>query len=48
MSIIANYVRPLVAAFRELGNPLEEESNELIALDAKEIAGTAVVETVKS
>ena len=31
----------------ELGNPFEEESMDMVALDTKEIAGPATVEAVR-
>jgi len=42
----AKHVCTLVAAIEELGNPFEEESQDMIALDTKEIADAAVVDTV--
>ncbi len=44
----AKHVRSLVAVIEELGNPFEEESQDLIVLDTKEIADAAVVETVRN
>ena len=39
---------PLVAIFEELGNPFEEDSQDLLVLDTKEIADPAVIETVRN
>jgi len=39
-------VRSLVGVIEELGNPFEEESQDLVILDTKNIAGPAAVETV--
>lgn len=44
----ARDVRSLVAIFEELGNPFEEDSQDLLVLDTKEIADTAVIETVRN
>ena len=44
----AKHVRSLVAVIEEFGNPFEEESQDLIVLDTKEIADAAVVETVRN
>ena len=44
----ARAVRSLVAAIEELGNPLEEDSQDLLVLDTKEIADPAVIETVRN
>ena len=41
-------VRSLVTVIEELGNPFEEESQDLLVLDTKEIADATVVETVHS
>lgn len=41
-------VRSLVSTFEEMGNPFEEDSEDLLALDTKDIMDTAVVETVKN
>ena len=37
----------LVNVMEELGNPFEEESEDLLVLDSKEIADASAVETVK-
>lgn len=37
----------LVNIMEELGNPFEEESEDLLALDSKEIVDPSAVETVK-
>ena len=42
----AKDVRSLVATIEELGNPFEEESQDLLVLDSKLIADPAVVETI--
>ncbi|KAG1681932.1 Solute carrier family 22 member 4 [Nymphon striatum] len=39
-------VRSLVDVIEEMGNPFEEESQDVVKLDTKEIAGPAAVETV--
>jgi len=39
-------VRSLVGVIEEMGNPFEEESQDVVKLDTKEIAGPAAVETV--
>ena len=39
-------VRSLVTAFEELGNPFEEKSQDLLDLDTKEIADSAVVNVI--
>ena len=44
----AQYVSSLVRVIEELGNPFEEESQDLIVLDTKEIANPAVVQTVRN
>ena len=44
----AKHVHSLVAVIEEFGNPFEEESQDLIILDTKEIADAAVVETVRN
>ena len=44
----AKDVRSLVTVIEELGNPFEEESQDLLVLDTKEIADATVVETVRS
>ena len=44
----AQYVSFLVRVIEELGNPFEEESQDLIVLDTKEIANPAVVQTVRN
>ena len=41
-------VASLVSAFEEVGNPFEEDSKDLIALDSKVIARNAVTQTVKN
>ena len=41
------YVCSLVNVKEELGNPLEEESEDLLVLDSKEIADPSAVEAVK-
>ena len=43
----ARDVRSLVAVIEELGNPFEEDSQDLLVLDTKEIADPAVIETVR-
>ena len=42
----AKDVRSLVSAFDDLGNPFEEESNDLLILDTKEISDQSSVEVV--
>ena len=42
----AKHDHSLVSVIEEFGNPFEEESQDLIVLDTKEIADAAVVETV--
>ena len=44
----AKDVRSLVTVIEELGDPFEEESQDLLVLDTKEIADPTVVETVRS
>ena len=44
----ARDVRSLVAVIEELGNPFEEDSQDLPVLDTKEIADPAVIETVRN
>ena len=44
----AQYVSSPVRVIEELGNPFEEESQDLIVLDTKEIANPAVVQTVRN
>ena len=39
-------VRSLVSVIEEMGNPFEEESQDLVILDTKNIARPAAVETV--
>ena len=39
-------VRSLVGVIEKMGNPFEEESQDLVILDIKNIAGPAAVETV--
>jgi len=39
-------VRSLIGVIEEMGNPFEEESQDLVILDTKNIAGPAAVETV--
>ena len=39
-------VRSLVGVIEEMGNPFEEDSQDLVILDTKNIAGPAAVETV--
>lgn len=39
-------VRALVKVMEELGNPFEEESNDLFVLDTKELAGDEVKQTI--
>ena len=41
-------VASLVSAFEEVGNPFEEDSKDLIALDSKVIVSNAVTQTVKN
>ena len=43
----ARDVRSLVAVIEELGKPFEEDSEDLLVLDTKEIADPAVIETVR-
>lgn len=48
-SVQASFVRDvcsLVGVIEEMGNPFEEESQDLVILDSKDIAGPAAVETV--
>ena len=40
-------VRSLTSTIEELGNPFEEDSNELLALDTKQIADVSVIQTVE-
>ena len=44
----AKDVQALLAAFEDLGNPFEEDSQDFLVLDTKEIANPAVVETVRT
>ena len=44
----ARDVRSLVAVIEELGNPFEEDSQDLLVLDTNEIADPAVIETVRN
>ena len=44
----ARDVASLVAVIEELGNPFEEDSQDLLVLDTKEIADHAVIETVRN
>ena len=44
----ARDVRSLVAVIEELGNPFEEDSQDLLVLDTKEIADPAFIETVRN
>ena len=44
----AKVVRSLVAVIEVLGNPFEEDSQDLLVLDTKEIADPAVIETVRN
>ena len=39
-------VRSLITVFEELGNPFEEKSQDLLVLDTREIADSAVVNTI--
>ena len=39
-------VHSLVSVIEEMGNPFEEDSQDVVKLDTKEIAGPAAVETV--
>ena len=39
-------VRSLVGVIEEMGNPFEEESQDLVILDTEEMAGPAAVDTV--
>ena len=41
-------VRSLTSAIEELGNPFEEDSNELLALDTKQTADVSIIQTVES
>ena len=48
-SVQASFVKDvcsLVGVIEEMGNPFEEESQDLVILDTKDIAGPAAVETV--
>ena len=40
-------VRSLVKVMEELGNPSEEDSPDLVALDTKEIVGSPAIEAVR-
>jgi len=42
----AKDVHSLITVFEELGNPFEEKSQNLLVLDTKEIADSAVVHTI--
>ena len=44
----AKDVRSLVSTFKDLGNPFEEESTDLLVLDTKEITDHASVEAVQN
>ena len=44
----ARDVRSLVVVIEELGNPFEEDSQDLLVLDTKEIVDPAVIETVRN
>ena len=44
----ARDVRALVTVIEDLGNPFEEMSQEMIVLDTKEIADSAVLKTVRN
>ena len=44
----ANDICSLVTVIEELVNPLEEESQDLLLLDIKEIADPTAVETVRN
>ena len=44
----AKDVRPLLTVIEDMGNPFEEDSQDLLVLDTKEIADPAVVKTVRS
>ena len=44
----ARDVRSLVAVIEELGNPFEEDSQDLLVLDTKEMADSAVIATVRN
>ena len=44
----ARDVRSLVAVIEELGNPFEEDTQDLLVLDTKEIADPTVIETVRN
>jgi predicted DsbA family dithiol-disulfide isomerase len=43
----AKDVSALAAAFRELGNPFLEKSQDLLVLDTRDIADTSVIESVR-
>ena len=45
-SVQASFVRSLVGVIEEIGNPFEEESQDLVKLDSKDITGPAAVKTV--
>ena len=40
-------VRSLVKVMQELGNPFEEDSPDLVALDTKEIVGSPAIEAAR-
>ncbi|PIK35466.1 hypothetical protein BSL78_27714 [Apostichopus japonicus] len=44
--LICERFRSLVGVIEEMGNPFEENSQDLVTLDTKDIAGPAAVETV--
>ena len=44
----ARDLRSLVVVIEELGNPFEEDSQDLLVLDTKEIADSAVIETFRN
>ena len=44
----AKDVRSLLTVIEDMGNPFEQESQDLLVLDTKEIADPAVVKTVRS
>ena len=46
-NVFRKYVCSLVNVIEELGNPLEEESENLLVVDSKEIVFPLAVKTVK-
>ena len=41
----AKYVKSLIPAFEEMGNPFLEKSQDLLVLDTRDFMDTSVVET---